>query len=155
MNILATQYTLSRKSLEIYLAGCKGDKGVHCTSCHNPETWNFNQGRKYDIKYASDIYSKVASFSNMIDNIEIFGGEPNDQNLDELKNLLIDLRVLNKNIWLFTRYDFESLPKFELELCDYIKCGKYIPELTCNNNLQYGIKLATSNQKIYKKGVDY
>lgn len=74
MNILATQYTLSRKSLEIYLAGCKGDKGVHCTSCHNPETWNFNQGRKYGIKYASDIYSKVASFSNMIDNIEIFGG---------------------------------------------------------------------------------
>ena len=155
MNILSTQYTLSRKSLEIYLAGCKGDNGVHCTSCHNPETWCFNQGEEYNLEYASKIYAKVLRFSNMIDNIEIFGGEPNDQKREELEMLLKDLKILNKKIWLFTRYEFKDLPKFELELCDYIKCGKYIPELATDDNIQYGIKLATSNQRIYKKDIDY
>ena len=41
------------------------------------------------------------------------------------------------------------------ELCDYIKTGEYDESLKCENNIQYGIKLATSNQKINKKGIDY
>jgi glutaminase len=40
-------------------------------------------------------------------------------------------------------------------MCDYIKTGRYIPELKVNENVHYGINLATSNQKIYKKGIDY
>lgn len=153
MNILATQYTLSRKSLEIYVAGCKGNP--HCEGCHNPETWSFNQGEKYDNVYFEKIKNKINNFNELIDNIEIFGGEPNDQNLNDLENMLKDLSTLNKKIWLFTRYDFENIPKFELEYCDYIKCGRYIPSLICDCNLQYGINLATTNQKIYKKGVDF
>ena len=91
----------------------------------------------------------------MINRIEIFGGEPNDQNHNELELFLRDLKTLNKEIWLFTRYDLKDCPKFELELCDYIKCGKYIPHLSCDNNIQYNLTLATTNQKIYKRGVDY
>ena len=45
--------------------------------------------------------------------------------------------------------------RIEKELCDYIKTGSYIEELKCDDNIQYGIKLATSNQKINKKGIDY
>lgn len=155
MNILATQYTLLRKSLEIYVAGCKGNNGVHCTSCHNPESWEFNQGRIYNEFYFNKIKAKIDDFNDMINKIEIFGGEINDQNHEELEVFLKDLKSLDKEIWLFTRYDLKDCPRFELELCDYIKCGAYIPELSCNNNLQYGITLATSNQKIYKKGLDY
>lgn len=155
MNILATQYTLSRKSLEIYVAGCKGNNGVHCTSCHNPESWEFNQGNTYDNKYFNKIKQKISDFDSMIDKIELFGGELNDQNYNELEVFLRDLKSLGKEIWLFTRYDLQDCPKFELELCDYIKCGAYIPELSCDNNIQYDIVLSTSNQKIYKKGVDY
>lgn len=155
MNILATQYTLLRKSLEIYVAGCKGNNGVHCTSCHNPESWEFNQGRIYNEIYFNKIKTKIDDFNDMINKIEIFGGEINDQNHEELEVFLKDLKSLDKEIWLFTRYDLKDCPRFELELCDYIKCGAYIPELSCNNNLQYGITLATSNQKIYKKGLDY
>jgi anaerobic ribonucleoside-triphosphate reductase activating protein len=155
VNILATQYTLLRKSLEIYVAGCKGNNGVHCTSCHNPESWEFNQGRIYNEFYFNKIKTKIDDFNDMINKIEIFGGEINDQNHEELEVFLKDLKSLDKEIWLFTRYDLKDCPRFELELCDYIKCGAYIPELSCNNNLQYGITLATSNQKIYKKGLDY
>ena len=62
---------------------------------------------------------------------------------------------MNKPIWVFTRYDIDKVPKEIKSLCNYIKCGRYKPELKCKNNIHYGIELATSNQKIYKKGVDY
>ena len=155
MNILATQYTLSRKSLEIYLAGCKGDalKG-HCRNCHNPETWCFNQGINY-LEELPKIKRKVEDFGEMINRVEVFGGEPNDQDWDKLEDLLKQLKSLGKELWVWTRYSLEDCPNFEKELCDYIKTGSYIEELSCDNNIQYGIKLATSNQKINKKGVDY
>jgi len=155
MNILATQYSLIYKSLDIYVAGCRGDKGVHCTSCHNPESWDFNQGDLYDKEYFKKLQTKVKNFDILINNIMLFGGEPLDQNHDELLHVLMDLKLLNKNIWVFTRYEIEKIPKEIKELCDYIKCGAYLPELTCDNNTMYNITLATSNQHIFKRGVDY
>lgn len=153
MNVLATQYTLEYKSLDIYLAGCCGNP--HCEGCHNPESWDFNNGEIYDEEYFKTIKQKVNDFDFMIDNIMIFGGEPNDQKHDDLEKLLSDLKLLNKKIWLFTRYDLKDIPKFELDYCDYIKTGRYIPKLITDDNVAYGIKLATSNQQIYKRGVDY
>jgi anaerobic ribonucleoside-triphosphate reductase activating protein len=154
MNILGIQYTLKHKSLDIYLAGCCGSP--HCEGCHNPESWDFNNGEQYNKQYFDKkIRQKISDFNNLIDNIMIFGGEPNDQIEGDLHSLLTDLKVLNKHIWVFTRYDIKEVPTFELELCDYIKTGRYIPKLTTEDNIQYGIKLATSNQKIYRKGIDY
>lgn len=153
MNILATQYTLEYKSLDIYVAGCCGSP--HCKDCHNPETWDFNKGEQYTLKYFNRIKTKVHDFNNLIDNIMIFGGEPLDQDKDELLHILFDLKTLNKPIWLFTRYSIDEVPKEVKTLCNYIKCGRYVPELKSNDNIMYGIKLATSNQKIFKKGIDY
>ncbi|MDN5317857.1 MAG: anaerobic ribonucleoside-triphosphate reductase activating protein [Thermoanaerobacterium sp.] len=148
MNILSTQYSLETKSLEIYVAGCSGNP--HCANCHNHESWDFKQGTKYNEKYFSHIKNKIKDFDALIDNIMILGGEPLDQNIDELIHLLFDLNTLNKKIWLFTRYEIEQIPNEVIKFCDYIKTGKYIPELKTDNNIQYGIKLATSNQKIIK-----
>jgi anaerobic ribonucleoside-triphosphate reductase activating protein len=157
MKILSTQYTLEIKSLEIYVAGCSGNP--HCLDCHNPESWNFNLGEDYDFEYLLKLENKVENFNNMIDNIMIMGGEPLDQNREEIYELFFDMAtspILNiKKIWLFTRYELIDIPKKIKDLCDYIKCGKYIKELSCKDNIQHGIKLATSNQKIYKRGVDY
>jgi anaerobic ribonucleoside-triphosphate reductase activating protein len=150
MNILATQYTLNYKSLDVYLAGCKGVNGVHCSGCHNPESWNFNQGNLYSQEYFKLLKQKVISFNNLIDNIMIFGGEPLDQNHEELLLMLKDLKTLNKSIWLFTGYNIEEIPLKIKENCNYIKCGRFIPELKTHENIMYGIKLATSNQTIYK-----
>lgn len=155
MRILATQYTLKYKSIDIYLAGCKGNNGDHCVGCHNPESWSFFNGELYNDKYLKKIKNKIKDFDYLIENIIIFGGEPNDQNHEDLEELLIDLNKTNKKIWLFTRYSIENVPKFEYDLCDYIKCGEYDRNLKSYDNVQYGIKLATSNQKIYKKGIDY
>lgn len=154
MNILSTQYTLSNKALEIYVAGCNGQP--HCTNCHNPMSWDFNLGEEYHIGYFNNnIRNKINQFDDLIDNIMIFGGEPLDQPYDYLTDMLYDLKSLNKSIWLFTRYDIEDVDIVIKNYCDYIKCGRYIESLRTDDNIQYGIKLATSNQKIYKKGIDY
>jgi anaerobic ribonucleoside-triphosphate reductase activating protein len=148
MNILATQYTLTTKSLEIYISGCSGNP--HCKNCHNPETWDFNQGDIYNKKYFNNIKDKVIKFDSLINNIMILGGEPLDNNHDELILFLNDLKLFNKKIWLFTRFSILEVPYEITELCDYMKCGKYKEDLTVDNNIQFEIKLATSNQVIYK-----
>lgn len=152
MNILATQYTLSNKAFEIYVSGCKAP---HCKNCHNPESWNFKRGKQYNKAYFNRIKAKVDACDDLVDNIIIFGGEPFDQDYAELEELLKDLKTLNKQLWVFTKYSLEEIPIKLMFYFDYIKCGRYIPELTVEDNLQYGIKLATSNQHIYKKGLDY
>lgn len=143
MNIAATQFSLIHNSLEIYLSGCNGN----CIDCHNETLKDFDLGSNY-LEKINEISDKVSDFDILIKNIWILGGEPLDQNLDDLINMILRLRQLNKSIWLFTRYEIEKIPKEVLGLCDYIKTGKYVPELVTENNIQYGVKLATSNQKI-------
>lgn len=38
---------------------------------------------------------------------------------------------------------------------DYIKCGRYAEELKTANHIEYDVVLASSNQHILKRGVDY
>lgn len=153
MNIVATQYDLKTKTFEIYVAGCSGNP--HCTGCHNPSTWDFNQGYPCDDRFFESITKKIRGFSNIVKNIAVLGGEPNDNDPGDLERFLERLTTFGLPIWLYTRYNFEDLPAFEKQLCDYIKCGRYDATLKTNDNIQYGIKLATSNQRIYKRGVDY
>jgi anaerobic ribonucleoside-triphosphate reductase activating protein len=151
---MATQYTLSTKSLEIYVSGCSAI--LHCENCHNPESWDFNIGEEYNYNYfAERIVPKVNEFPELVNNIFILGGEPLDQDHEELKKMFLDLKTLKIPIWLFTRYNFYEIPLIYLRLTDYIKCGRYIEELKVEDKVQYDVHLATSNQNIYKKGVDY
>ncbi len=152
MRIAGTQYTLSAKALEIFVAGCGGQ---HCKDCHNPELWDFNQGAQYNLEFVRAVIDKIHLFPRMIENIMVMGGEPLDQEIGELVHLLMHLRGWGVSIWLFTRYEFYQISPRVVELCDYIKTGKYIPELRTEGNVQYGITLATSNQRILKRGVDY
>ena len=145
MNLLSTEYSLKNKTLELYLSGCLNP---HCINCHNPESWNFDSGIKIDY-CISDIINKINQFDHLIDNIWILGGEPLNQVKDDLIWLLDRLKETNKNIWVWTRYEFNEIDLDILEYCDYVKYGKYID----NNSsymTEYGFKLASSNQKIIK-----
>lgn len=154
MRILATQFSLSMRSFDIYIAGCNPP---HCQGCHNPEGWDFNQGDLYTPNYIQHIFGKMEEFYSLIQNIMIFGGEPLDSPIDELVDLLtlINLAASGKPIWLFTRYPIEEVPEKIKLVCEYIKCGRYEEDKKVEGYKQYGITLATSNQKIYKRGVDY
>lgn len=152
IRILATQYTLTYRSFDIYISGCAGP---HCVGCHNPESWDFSNGDLYVKGETVDIWSKkILEFGSLVKNIMIFGGEPLDQNLELLEDMLVRLNLLNIPIWLFTRYQKNEIPQFVFKHCTYVKTGRYVESLK-EENIQYGITLSTSNQKIYKKGVDY
>lgn len=146
MRIAGTQYSLNTKSFEIYVSGCKGS----CRGCHNPELKDYDIGQPLTKELLQNIVAKIKDFDILIDNIWILGGEPLDQNLDELEWLLKELSKAGKPIWLFTRFSITEVPDNIKQYCDYIKCDPYIEELKTDDNIQYGIKLATSNQKIYK-----
>ncbi len=148
MRIASTQYTANTKSFEIYLSGCYGS----CFNCHNPELKDFNIGEELDEDYIEEILDKINTFNNLIDNIWILGGEPLDQNQIELLSLLYTLNsCTDKKIWLFTRYELDEIPNEVKNLCDYIKTGCYEESLKVDDYVMYGVKIATSNQKIYSK----
>jgi anaerobic ribonucleoside-triphosphate reductase activating protein len=151
MNIVTTQFTLSTKSLELFISGCKPP---HCDNCCNPELWTFGKENNYLEKF-TEIKTKIEEFDNLIDNILLVGGCPLDQNHLELTDLLKKLNTLKKTVFLFTRYGLGEVPYYVRRLCGYIKCGRYIPSLKTDDNIQYGIALATSNQNIYKHGKEY
>lgn len=153
MKIASTQYTLKTKSFEIYLSGCSGSP--KCSGCYSPELWDFNIGQDVSNELIGKSREKILRFDSIIDNIFILGGDPLDQPTEEIASLVKDFLPLDKKMWLFTRKEIEEIPVEIKNIFDYIKTGRYIPELTSENNIQCGIKLATSNQKIHKKGVDY
>jgi organic radical activating enzyme len=87
---------------------------------------------------------------SVIDNVVILGGEPleHSQEVCVFVNRLKSV-VPNLTFWLFTSYELDEVIEHVKQRFDYIKTGKYIRELTTDNNVQYGYNLATSNQKIH------
>lgn len=151
MNILAVEYSLAHRALELYLAGCNGP---HCEGCHNPESWDFGGGSPLWPAFPS-IEDKLGRYTDLISRVWILGGEPLDQDRDQLLTLLEALRLHGKELWLWTRYALEDIPEDVLRLCDYVKTGRYMKALATTDNVQFGITLASSNQAIHQLGATY
>lgn len=128
-------------ALEIYLYGCK--RVPKCQGCHNPELWDFKTGSK--LVYG-ELRKLIEKRSAVINNFVILGGEPLDQDLQELDDLLYFLSRYNKPIWLYTSYD--SVPADIGRYCTYIKYGRYEEHLKAEGNVHFGVTLASSNQII-------
>ena len=147
-NIIFPSYNSSDGlSVDIFIAGC--NREPKCKNCYNPTLWDFNNGDECNFKELSMWLFMKAEY---YDNICILGGEPLDQ-----KDLLELLKVIYKikPIWLYTSYELNEIPKEIKQYCDYIKTGRYIEELKTEDNIQEGIKLVSSNQRINQKGVEF
>ena len=143
MNISGLQYNLNRKTLEIYVSGC--DRG--CKGCHNPDLWDYSIGKDYKY-YIKKIEEELKS--GLINEFWVLGGDPMDQNLNELCYLLAYLFSTGRKIWLWTRYPFETIPEEVKQYCAYIKTGEYIEDDKSYVDEETGVELASSNQKIHK-----
>jgi anaerobic ribonucleoside-triphosphate reductase activating protein len=140
------------KAFEIYISGCNGT----CDGCFNPELKDFQFGKQFNTEVIESLLLKITEFNSIIENIWILGGDPLDQEQFDLIQLLSILKKnTNKSLWLWTRYDLNNISMNIKQYCDYIKVGAYIPNFSADNNVHYGVKLQTSNQKIFKKGTDY
>lgn len=106
----------------IYCAGCKH----HCKGCHNPQSWDFNNGTMMSTRQIMDII-KQDPFAN----VTFSGGDPMFQP-EGFTELAEAIRMeTNKTIWCWTGYKFEMLlrmPKQHrlLELIDVIVDGPFI-----------------------------
>jgi anaerobic ribonucleoside-triphosphate reductase activating protein len=134
-------------SVDIFLAGC--NRKPKCKNCYNPSLWDFDRGKEVNYE---ELTSWLKLKNDLFDNIAILGGEPLSQNdLIILLNNLVNI----KPIWLYTSYEIDEIPQEIQQYCSYIKTGRYIPKLSSNNYLSHKIKLASINQKILQRGIDY
>lgn len=89
----------------LYLQGCSH----HCKGCFNESTWDFSGGHELTKNIENEL--AVMCRKDWIDGLSILGGEPLDQNLDELSDLLfnVTLGLTNFPIWLWTGYTVEEM----------------------------------------------
>jgi anaerobic ribonucleoside-triphosphate reductase activating protein len=146
MRIARYEFCPYKGSLDVYVSGCK----EHCFRCHNPELWDFNVGVDW-LEALPNILEKLRILKGAASRVFIFGGEPLDQNEDELSSMLWAFRVRGKEVWLFTGMTIVNKAYHPaIRYVDYLKLGPHTPSLATDGNIQYGIKLSSSNQFIRK-----
>ncbi len=132
----------------LFVSGCHH----HCPNCHNPESWDFKYGKKFDDKALEKISSELSK--NYVDGITISGGDPlAPENLETVKSIceFVRYHFPKKNIWIYTGYTYEKLledknPILENKLCDVLVDGPFIEKLK-DLGLEYR---GSSNQRIIK-----
>jgi len=146
MLIAGLEYNLERKCLEIYFTGCKSRI---CPNCQNPELWDFENALAKDYH---EWYDKIEEKINsaLVEELWLLGGEPLDQDIEDLHDFLNFLSKHDKKIWLWTRYDIEQIPDKIKPYFYAVKSGCYDEKLPPYFDSKYGIKLASNNQKIYR-----
>lgn len=160
MNIAAAQISLGTKSYDIFLSGCAGSEGVRCSGCHNPELWCFDvgtnwRGGEYLLpKILQEVREAYAD--SLISNISIMGGEPLDNNHEELEAFVKILWATGVPIVLYTGKELDDVPYGVRYYTVAIKTGRYEENNLCGvTDPIYGVTLASYNQKILYAGQDY
>ena len=121
----------------LFIQGC----GQKCKGCHNPSTWNIEDGRTIPVE---DLISELRS--NVINKkLTISGGEPLLQYsaVFELLKGLVDF-----DIALYTGFELTGVPDEFFKYIRYIKVGAYIQEKHCTTMPYIG----STNQKFVDLG---
>lgn len=139
MNIAGTEFNLNHSALEIYISGCDG----YCKDCHNPELWDFNFGKDWEL-YKNTLNYKL--LKPIIKYIWVMGGEPLLQHHEVLCLFLDYLSQYKKPIMLWTR--FYDIPNIVQRYIDYAKVGDHRREIESYQETLFDITLSSSNQKI-------
>ena len=124
----------------VYSSGCPH----HCPGCHNPQSWNIENGHPVEI----DEILKIILDDPFAD-VTFTGGDPmfQPQGFTELAKGIREHST--KNIWCYTGYLFEVLlqnpaQKALLEQIDVLVDGRFIEALK-NEELRFR---GSSNQRI-------
>lgn len=130
----------------LWVAGCD----CHCPGCHNPETWDFEAGQKFDDTAKQELFAALAK--PHIQGLTLSGGHPlAANNTYACEQLLKEVKQKfpNKDVWVYTGYTYEGIKKINSSILQYIDVlvdGPYIAE-------QRDITLAfrgSRNQRIIK-----
>jgi len=130
------------------------DCNFNCKNCFNKTIKNKPTLTKEDLEIIDEIKQNI--FNKGI----IFAGLEWTLQPTELFNLAGLAHGSDLKTMLYTGNDFKYLQEYGTirylgTYFDYVKCGIYEEELKTINHIEYGVTLASSNQHIYKKGIDY
>jgi organic radical activating enzyme len=146
MKLASTQFSIDHNSFELYISGCKDHP---CKGCFSPELWKEDIGEELTPEKYVELIKNIVSKIDLIDNIFILGGEVMEKPKEDILTLLHVLKQFKKPIWLFTRFELDMIDKDILKEVDYVKTGLYDAKKK-GKNVQFGITLASTNQKIHK-----
>ena len=112
----------------LWIAGC----AHHCRGCHNPESWDYNQGKPLR-EVRKDLFDKLDK--SYIKGLTLSGGDPLAQSRRNLLELYFLLRRIkkkfpNKDIWIYSGYTHEEIlqdkfKKLVSSQCDVLVDGLY------------------------------
>jgi pyruvate-formate lyase-activating enzyme len=145
-----TEYSLNQKINYKLISAC--DCKYNCPNC-------FNQKVK-DLKTQSGSIEEILQEvkSNPFHKGIIFAGLEWSLQIDECIALATAAQSVGLKTIVYTGADQNSVvvkQYIKSKVFDYIKYGSYREELATANHIEYGVVLASSNQHIIKKGVDY
>ena len=125
-------------SLVFNISGCPH----HCIGCHSQYLWEYEGDNLLE-----NMENIINQYNNYITCVCFMGG---DQNMYDLGLALKQCKKMGYKTCVYSGLDciqyFESL----IPLLDWVKTGRYDESLKCDNHIEYGVKLATSNQHLYK-----
>lgn len=139
----------------IFVSGCEHK----CPGCWSPEAHDFKYGKdiNFNNAFRKEIYE--AACSDKVNGLSILGGDPlHYNNVYQVAKLIKGIKEKDhrynngeKDIWIWTGYDFEELierknkySNYILENCDVMVDGKFIQELKDLRLMYRG----SSNQRI-------
>ena len=94
----------------IWFQGCKH----YCKGCHNPETWDMNQGYEVDIEQLKKEIEEL----ELQDGVTFSGGDPMFQP-EALLYLLKVVKENGMNTWVYSGYTFDKLLEIAIEKSIY------------------------------------
>lgn len=116
--------------VSIFVSGCRNN----CDGCFNKETWDFNYGDEFD--WDTTFHELIKAIDKpYIKGLSILGGEPLDaRNYEDVIRLcsVIKRAFHNKDIWLYTGYEWEDAIRSYPEIADCVDVvvdGRFVERL--------------------------
>lgn len=110
----------------LWVSGCS----IHCKGCHNPQTWDFNCGKMFDIEAIQIICEELKK--PYVAGITLSGGHPLEpENVEVCMSLCMYLkkRFPEKTIWLYTGWTWEEISHMAImDYIDVVVDGPYIED---------------------------
>lgn len=106
----------------VFFQGCSH----RCQGCHNPQTWDESGGEPMTVAEILE----AAKPNPLTAGITLSGGEPFDQPLDELAELIKRSSSIYRTVWIYTGYTYEQLIarglEHEISPAEFIVDGRFI-----------------------------
>lgn len=126
----------------LWVSGCNH----HCKNCHNPITWDKNEGLPFDKAAEDELFEALDK--KYINGITFSGGDPLlPDNRSEICRLIKKCHEImpQKTIWLYTGYSWEDICDIdEIKLVDVVADGEFVEKLK-DNNIHW---VGSSNQRV-------